>query len=122
MEITAISIGPDIIKNSAAEKALSPPERGKQQFNLDDKDNYQDPVNKSFTEKQIIRSIEQANKSLVFHNTRLEFSIHEKTKEIMVKVLDDSSGDLIREIPPEKVLDMVAEVWKKLGLLVDEKA
>jgi len=42
----------------------------------------------------------------------------------MVKVID-TSGDreeIIREIPSEKVLDMVARMWELAGIMVDEKA
>jgi len=42
----------------------------------------------------------------------LQFSIHEETKEIMVKVLDTDTEEVIREIPPEKILDMVAKIWE----------
>ena len=73
-------------------------------------------------EQEIIDAIERANKSLEIINTRFEFSIHEGTKEIMVKVLDDVTGEIIREIPPEKILDLVAKMWEMAGLFVDEKA
>ncbi|NLC38259.1 MAG: flagellar protein FlaG, partial [Clostridia bacterium] len=53
--------------------------------------------------------------------TRFEFSIHEATHEIMVKVFDRESGELIREIPPEKLLDMVAKLWELAGIMVDER-
>lgn len=72
-------------------------------------------------EEQVIQAIESANKHLVLHNTQLEFSIHEKTKQIMVKVLDSETKEVIREIPPEKILDMVAKLWEMAGIFVDER-
>jgi len=73
-------------------------------------------------EQQVIKAIELANKSYVSRYTRLEFSIHEKTKEIMVKVFDRATDEIIREIPPEKVLDLVAYMWEAAGIIVDDKA
>lgn len=75
----------------------------------------------SLSEQFLINSIEKANKAVLGANTRFEFSIHDKTKEIIVKVLNDDTGDIIREIPSEKVLDMVASIWQAVGLFVDEK-
>lgn len=75
------------------------------------------PVSEQF----LIKSIEKANKAVLGLNTRFEFSIHDKTKEIMVKVLNADTGDLIREIPSEKILDMIAGIWQAVGLFVDEK-
>jgi len=70
------------------------------------------------SEEEVIEAIEKANAKFQFYNTHLEFSIHEKTKEIMVKVYRDD--EVIREIPPEKILDMVAHMLELAGLLVDE--
>lgn len=75
----------------------------------------------SIAEKQLIRTIEQAVKSLQGPLTTLEISIHEKTHEIMVKVLNKDTGELIREVPPEKTLDLVANMMEIAGILVDEK-
>lgn len=72
-------------------------------------------------EQQVIDAIEKANKSLGVTNTRFEFSIHEGTKEIMVKVIDEETKEVIREIPPEKILDLVAKMWEMAGLFIDER-
>jgi flagellar protein FlaG len=75
----------------------------------------------SLSEKAIIQAIEKANKALAGPTTNLSFSIHKETKEIMVKVINSETQEVIREIPPEKVLDMVAKMMEMAGLLVDEK-
>ncbi len=75
----------------------------------------------SISEKVVINAIEKANKAIMGANTRFEFSIHEKTKEIMVKVVDVDTREVIREIPPEKILDMVAKMWEMAGIIVDER-
>ena len=54
-------------------------------------------------------------------HTECQFSYHEKTKRISIKVMDQESGEVIREIPPEKTLDMIAKTLELAGILVDEK-
>ncbi|MGC5774361.1 MULTISPECIES: flagellar protein FlaG [Paenibacillus] len=78
-------------------------------------------VNVSIAEEQLIKSIERAVKSLQGPQTTLEISIHEKTHDIMVKVMNKDTGELIREVPPEKTLDLVAKMMEIAGILVDEK-
>jgi len=73
------------------------------------------------SEKAVIEAIEKANKAFEGVFRRFEFSIHEKTKEIMIKVIDSATDEVIREIPPEKILDMVATIWEMVGILVDER-
>jgi flagellar protein FlaG len=73
------------------------------------------------SEKVVISAIEKANKAISISNRKFEYSIHEKTKEIMIKVIDSDTNEIIREIPPEKILDMVAKMWEMAGLVVDER-
>lgn len=72
-------------------------------------------------DRKLIEAIERANKTLRGVNTSFEFTIHEKTKEIMVKVINSETNEVIREIPPEKILDLVAKMWELAGILVDER-
>ncbi|WP_244971301.1 flagellar protein FlaG [Vallitalea guaymasensis] len=72
-------------------------------------------------EHEVIEAIEKANKHFKVYDRRLKFSIHEKTKQIMVKVINTEDDSVIREIPSEKILDMVAKLWEMAGIFVDEK-
>ena len=76
---------------------------------------------RKYTEDELINSIESANKQFIAYDRRFEFSIHEKTKQIMVKVIDATTDETIREIPPEKILDLVAAIWEAAGIIVDER-
>lgn len=76
---------------------------------------------RKFNEEDVINAIEKANKDFIVYDRRLEFSIHEKTKQIMVKIIDVSTDEVIKELPPEKVLDMVAGVLEVAGIIVDKK-
>jgi len=83
-----------------------------------------DPENGELTtigERKLIEAIERANKKLQLVDTSFEFTIHEQTHEIMVKVINRETNEIIREIPPEKILDMVAKMWELAGILVDER-
>lgn len=78
-------------------------------------------VKNQHKEREVIKAIESANKHIRTYDRRLEFSIHEQTKQIMVKVINTEDDSVIREIPSEKVLDMVGHMWEVAGILVDEK-
>ncbi|EYE88794.1 flagellar protein FlaG [Fervidicella metallireducens AeB] len=76
---------------------------------------------KKYTHKELDSAVDKANKVLFKNNTHLKFQVHEKTKDIMVKVIDDKTGETLKEFPPEKILDMVAKLWEIAGIFVDEK-
>lgn len=65
------------------------------------------------------KAFEELNKKSL--NFESEFGIHEKTNRITVKIVDKKTKEVIKELPPEKTLDMIAKVWEMAGLVVDEK-
>ena len=71
--------------------------------------------------EELSAAVDRANMLLFKNNTHLKFSIHQKTKDIMVKIINDETGEVLKEIPQEKMLDMVAKLWEIAGILVDEK-
>jgi flagellar protein FlaG len=73
------------------------------------------------SEQQLIKAIDRAIKAMQGSETSLQFSVHKQTKQIMVKVLNKDTGEVIREIPPEKTLDIVAKLWEMAGIFVDER-
>ncbi|KUK40822.1 MAG: Flagellar protein FlaG protein [Clostridia bacterium 62_21] len=66
-------------------------------------------------------AVERLERTALVFDYNLRFRIHEDTHRVIVQVLDRESGEVINEIPPEKLLDLIAEIWRLVGLLVDEK-
>lgn len=66
------------------------------------------------------KSIELLNRTMKNYNTELHFTLHEKSGEYLVKIINTKDNTVIREIPPQKVLDMVAYFKEVLGLIVDK--
>ena len=80
-----------------------------------------DSENGSTDIKDLKSAVNFSNKVLFKNNTHLKFEVHKVTKDIMVKIIDDETGDVLKEIPPEKILDMVAKLWEIAGIFVDER-
>ncbi len=75
----------------------------------------------ALSEKQVQDAVDSTNRELARMETNLRFSIHKKTKQIMVKIIDTNTEEVIREIPPEKILDMVASMMERAGLFMDKR-
>jgi uncharacterized FlaG/YvyC family protein len=52
--------------------------------------------------------------------TDLKIQVHKGTGDIMVKVLSKADGRLIREIPPEELLNLAAKMEQMTGALIDK--
>ncbi|MFQ9618077.1 MAG: flagellar protein FlaG [Waltera sp.] len=72
------------------------------------------------TNEQIKKAVEKLNKSMMSHSEAV-FGIHEATNRVTIKIIDKDTKKVIKELPPEKTLDMIAKVWELAGILVDEK-
>lgn len=69
--------------------------------------------------EQIKKAVEQLNKNM--SHSEAVFGIHEKTNRVTIKIVDKDTKEVIKELPPEKTLDMIAKAWELAGILVDEK-
>lgn len=75
----------------------------------------------TFQEKTILNAIDEINAKLSGQNTEVEVSFHDKTKEMIVKLVNKESKETIREIPSEKIIDMIVSLCEMAGLYIDEK-
>ena len=72
------------------------------------------------TNESIRKAVEQFNK-VSGANSEAVFGIHEGTNRVTIKIVDKETKKTIKELPPEKTLDMIAKVWEMAGILIDEK-
>jgi len=65
---------------------------------------------------------EQANATMQALSTRLKFEKHESSGHFMVRVINEDTDEVIREIPPERMLDLLVHLRRMVGVLLDERA
>jgi flagellar protein FlaG len=69
--------------------------------------------------EKTIDSLETISNAL---NTRLSFSVDEKTGRNIIRVLNSDTGDLIRQIPAQEMLDLLSKLRGVIGVPFDEEA
>jgi len=77
-------------------------------------------INDEIKDATVSRVIDEANQALEASNFRLNYRVHDATNMVMVKVIDTQTDEVLREIPPESKLDIVAKIMESAGLLFDE--
>ena len=71
--------------------------------------------------KVIDEALEKANRIIMGSDRKFEITFHEKTKEVMVRVVDSQTNQTIREIPPKKIVDIVVSLCEMAGIIFDKK-
>jgi flagellar protein FlaG len=72
-------------------------------------------------EQRLERAVTELNKSLAYHMRHMSIDLHAATGRKMVTVYDTDTKEIIREIPPQKVLDAHASLLEMAGLILDTK-
>ena len=75
----------------------------------------------SVSKQQLDKLIEDGNKVLQRMDTQLRWSVNQESNQMIVKVMDTQTNEVLREIPPEKYLELVQNLCEQVGLFLDEK-
>lgn len=125
----AVDVNAGSTANQQVQVATLPSVGGKGNSNNNSQPGQQDrgavQTDKEVAPDKIKAAVDDLNKTVKqaspLHHTQLSFKYHEDTNRISITVTDSDTDEVIREIPPEKTLDMLAKAWEMAGLLVDER-
>lgn len=70
---------------------------------------------------ELPRIVEQMNKAVQVFSNSIRFEVLDEHR-IVIRVIDTTSGEVVREIPPEKLLDTFNRLEDLVGLLLDKRA
>ena len=112
---------PEVIMASSSQKAAEHVVQKVAESGTTGQDKGQDTGKKerAASESSIDDAVKSANRKM--EHTRCEYSYHKETNRVSIKVINDDTDEVIREIPPEKSLKMLQKMWEMAGILVDEK-
>lgn len=71
------------------------------------------------TVEEATRKVQKAVSAL---NSSLQFQIDDETEKLVIKIVDTNTQEVIKQIPPQVVLEIAKALDKLQGLLVREKA
>jgi flagellar protein FlaG len=67
---------------------------------------------------EVAQAVKNLNKSMQAQAQDLEFSIDEDTSRTVVKLIDKSSGEVLRQIPSQEALEIAKALDQSIGLLI----
>lgn len=85
------------------------------------KDNQTVSKDEVINTKEIKTVVDALNNLIDPLRTNLKFEYHEELNEYYVTVVNPLTNEVIKEIPPKKMLDIYAEMVGLVGILVDKK-
>ena len=74
------------------------------------------------TQDQLQKAVDQANKAISARApNELRFSIDKDTGASVVKIVDQETGETLRQIPAQEMLEIAKSIDQMKGLLVRQK-
>ena len=73
-------------------------------------------------EKTVSYMMEELNELMSKINCNLEFQYHKEVNMMSVRMLDKKTHEVIKEVPPEEMLEQMAKAREWLGAFLDKNA
>ncbi len=80
-----------------------------------------DSNQESSVKEKLKEAIDSINDFLHLDRKSSKFVLHEGLNKYYVRLVDEETEEVIKEIPPERLLNAFYEMQKLAGMIVDEK-
>lgn len=77
---------------------------------------------KNLTEKEVGKAVDKLNKLLEDKATHAEYEVYGKAKDLIVRIVDNKTKEVVQELPPKQIIDMIDKFCELAGMFVDKKA
>ncbi|WP_377802061.1 flagellar protein FlaG [Bacillus benzoevorans] len=76
---------------------------------------------KGMTKEKMEEVVQGMNDFIQPASTSIKFVLHDRLNDYYIRVVDDKTKEVIKEIPSSKLLDAYADMMEFVGILVDRK-
>lgn len=74
-----------------------------------------------YSKEKLSQAVDSLNEFLDISYKSSKFILHEGLDRYYIQLVDKETEEVIKEIPPKKLLDAFYEMQKLVGMIVDEK-
>jgi flagellar protein FlaG len=71
-------------------------------------------------QERVSEIVREMNEQIQQHSTQLEFVIDGDTNDVIVKIVNKESGELVRQIPPEELVNLTKAFSELRGVLFSQ--
>lgn len=78
-------------------------------------------ITEAIPKEKVQKAVDALNEFMTVQNRNSKFVMHDGLDRYFVEVVDAETEEVIREVPPRKLLDAFYTMQKFLGMIIDEK-
>lgn len=77
---------------------------------------------RAIRENDLKKAVDAVNKNLQNDDSHIEYEVYGKFRDVTIKIVDNNTKRVIKEMPPKNIIDMVTKFCEMAGLFLDQKA
>lgn len=81
-----------------------------------------DKAARSKIENRLQQAFERLEKVVHIFDRHYQFQVIRENETVLRANINQATGEVINEVPPEKILDLEAQIQELVGLLIDKRA
>ena len=119
MSVGPITSAPLPVSSFEAKDSNGRPGRGQEDISTRDISNVEaDKIGLKTPLKEVV---ERLNSAEDFHDRGIRFSVDEETGKVVVRIVDSSTNEVVKQIPSEEILRMARNIDEFLGLYLNKR-
>ena len=121
--ITQFSRGAEVVKPRQGEEGKTPPQEAGRGPNGEARatPSPREVASRQEAEKMREKLAERIKEYLRYQNWSVDLFIHEATRSVAAKIVDNDTGEVIKQIPPEEVLNLRARFMELIRELMQRE-
>jgi flagellar protein FlaG len=121
--VITVSVGREVRVHDSSKPSAADALQAKTEKNATRKESptFQESQSSEQASKHVEDAVIRLQNSLQHVEPRIELSVDKDLKQVIVRVIDKESGDLIRQIPSEDILQLDRFFADQSGLFVEEE-
>lgn len=76
---------------------------------------------RAIRENDLKKAVDSVNKNLGKDDSHIEYEVYGKFRDITIKLVDNNTKRVIKEMPPKNIIDMITKFCEMAGLFLDQK-
>ncbi|MET3682974.1 flagellar protein FlaG [Alkalibacillus flavidus] len=123
MKVDHVLSNPQLLQRSGTSEGPSQAEKTKPKLQAmnHEASSRRESSDEDMTRERAQELVEGMNEFLEPADTSIRYEMHEDLDRYYISIVDKQTDEVVREIPPKKLLDVYAAMAEFMGFIVDER-
>lgn len=90
-------------------------------FQINNTEKISEVKERKVTDEEVKKAADKLNKLLEGKETHVEYEPVGKAKHMGIKIVNNATKEVLQELPPRKIVEMIDKLCELAGIMIDER-